>query len=130
MIAEVNVAANVLKVVKLTDVAVKGTKETEATITDAAGSTLTINNGKNNYFPYVYQTDLTTIDYQNAMVEGLLLGGNKLIPFAITEQADNGIAEAYAKDQDDIVIYNMQGMRQKSLQHGLNIVNGKKIMVK
>ncbi len=130
MIAEVNVAANVLKVVKLTDVSVKGTKETEATITDAAGSTLTINNGKNNYFPYVYQTDLTTIDYQNAMVEGLLLGGNKLIPFAITEQADNGIAEAYAKDQDDIVIYNMQGMRQKSLQHGLNIVNGKKIMVK
>ena len=28
------------------------------------------------------------------------------------------------------VIYNMQGMRQNSLQHGLNIVNGKKIMVK
>ena len=130
MISEVNVAANVLKVVKLTDVAVKGTKNTEATITDAAGSTLTINNGKNNYFPYIYQTDLTTIDYQNAIVEGILLGGNKLIPFSITEQEDNGIVEAFAINQNDITIYNMQGMRQKSLQHGLNIVNGKKIIVK
>ena len=130
MISEVNVAANILKVVKLTEVAVKGTKNTEATITDAAGSTLTINNGKNNYFPYIYQTDLTTIDYQNAIVEGILLGGNKLIPFSITEQEDNGIVEAFAINQNDITIYNMQGMRQKSLQHGLNIVNGKKIIVK
>ena len=130
LIAEVNVAANVLKVVKLTDVAVKGTKETEATITDAAGSTLTVNNGKNNYYPYIYQTDLTTIDYQNAMVEGILLGGNKLIPFTITEQEDNGIVATIAIDQDNVVIYNIQGIRQKSLRHGLNIVNGKKIMVK
>jgi len=129
-IAEVNVAANVLKVVKLTDVAVKGTKETEATITDAAGSTLTINNGKNNYYPYVYQTDLTTIDYQKAIVEGILLGGNKLIPFAITEQVEDGIVETCPTGQDNIVIYNIQGMRQKSLRHGLNIVNGKKIIVK
>lgn len=128
MIAEVNVAANVLKVVKLTGVDVKGTKETEATITDAAGSTLTVNNGKNNYYPYVYQTDLTTIDYQNAEVEGILLGGNKLIPFYIT--IASGIDEINTVDLKDAVVYNLQGIRQKSMQHGLNIVNGKKIMVK
>lgn len=129
-IAEVNVAFNILKVVRLSDVAVKGTKETEATMTDAAGSSLTISNGKNNFYPYVYQTNLTTINYQKATVEGILMGGNKLIPFSITDTTADAVHDISNGHSDKVVIYNMQGIRQQTLQHGLNIVNGKKIIKK
>lgn len=129
-IAEVNVASNVLKVVKLTDVAVKGSKETEATVTDAAGSTLAINNGKTNYYPYIYRTNLSAIDYQKATVEGLLLGGNKLVPFTITEGTTNGISNVDASCPDSHEVYNLQGVRQPMLKRGLNIIRsteGRKI---
>ena len=131
-IAEINVDANKCRVVKLSGVAVKGTKETEATITDAAGNTITINNGKNNYYPYVIQESLADINYSNATVTGILLGnskGNQIMPLSILN-GGTGISTIPAVDADNVQIYNLQGVRLGQLQRGINIVNGKKIVVK
>ena len=90
-IAEINIAANKCRMVKLSGVSVRGTKETEATITDAAGNTITINNGKTNYYPYVIKESLENIAYRNATVTGILIGRsateNQLLPFSITGES-------------------------------------------
>lgn len=87
---DVNKAENQLKVVKLTGVAVKGTSETEATITDASEKTIDINNGKTNYYPYSYTESLADMDLAKATVIGILYGSsatvNKIIPLSITEE--------------------------------------------
>lgn len=134
-IAEVAVAANNNMVVKLTGVAVKGSAETEATITSGESS-LPISNGKTNYAPYVYKENLSNVDYSSATVVGILwsnAAGNtfKLYPLSITEGNGTGI-ETIHNSQFTVSksIYNLQGMRLNSLQKGLNIVNGKKVMVK
>ncbi len=131
-IADLNTDANRCRLIQLTDVAVKGSAETTATITDAAGNSLVIENGKTNYAPYVYQQDLTTVDYAKAFVEGILYGtakdGNKLYPLTITNTS-TGIA-TIAADARRLVIYNLQGARMSTLHKGINIVNGRKIVVK
>jgi uncharacterized protein (TIGR03905 family) len=42
----------------------------------------------------------------------------------------DGISEVNAADIEDVQIYNLQGVRMNSLKKGLNIVNGKKIVIK
>lgn len=132
-ITAINVAANLLKVVKLTDVAVKGTAETTATITDGEGKTIDINNAKTNFYPYVLKDDLSKVNYAKATVVGILFGangGNKIVPLSITETTTpNGIS-IVGVDATDVKIYNLQGVRQNKLQKGMNIVNGKKIVIK
>jgi hypothetical protein len=88
-LAEVANAANNNMVVKLTGVAVKGSAETEATITSGE-QTLAISNGKNNYAPYVYRESLANVDYASATVVGILWTNTagttfKLYPISITE---------------------------------------------
>ena len=41
-----------------------------------------------------------------------------------------GIANVHAVDVDKVAIYNLQGVRMNQLQRGLNIVNGKKVVIK
>lgn len=133
-IADINVAANKCRVVKLTNVTVKGTSETAATITDAANGTIAINNGKTNYFPYVIQESLADIDYTKATVVGILYGSNattnQIMPLSITEDIADGIGNINAAYNDAIIVYNMQGVRQQQLSKGLYIVNGRKVVVK
>ncbi|MBQ9357247.1 MAG: hypothetical protein IJT98_08185 [Prevotella sp.] len=133
-IADINVAANKCRVVKLTDVAVKGTSETAATVTDVDGVTIALNNGKTNYFPYVIQESLASIDYTKATIVGILYGSsatvNQIMPLSITENITDGISTADAAATDAVVIYNLQGVRQQQLVKGINIVNGRKVVVK
>ena len=133
-VEEINIAANKCRVVKLSHVAVKGTKETEATLTDAAGKTININNGKNNYFPYVIQESLAAVDIADATVTGILYGSsatlNQIMPLAIVDNGGSGIAEVNAVGAENVAIYNLQGVRLNQLQKGINIVNGKKMVVK
>ena len=128
----INVDANKCRLVRLTNVAVKGSTETMATITDATGS-ITINNSKTNYFPYVIQTSLADIDYSDATVTGILYGtatsGNQIMPLTI-EANSSGISEIGAEDVRNMTIYSLQGIRQSSLKSGINIVNGKKVVMK
>lgn len=133
--AEVVNAANNNRVVKLAGVAVKGTKETEATIT-AGDQTLAISNGKTNYAPYVYQEDLTKVDYSAATVVGILWSNTagttyKLYPLSIIEGSGSGIENIdNSRFTVNNAIYNLQGIRLNSLQRGLNIVNGKKVVIR
>ena len=135
LFAEVVTAANNNRVIKLTGVVVKGTAETEATIT-SGDQTLAISNGKTNYAPYYYQTDLTNVDYANATVEGILWSNTKgdvfkLYPLSITAESGTGIENVdNSRFTVNNAIYNLQGIRLNSLQRGLNIVNGKKVLVK
>ena len=133
-LAEVVTLANNNKVIKVTG-AVKGSGETEATITSGE-QTLAISNGKTNYAPYVYQEDLTNIDYASATVVGILWSNAKgdtfkLYPLSITEGSGSSI-ETVHNSQFTVnnSIYNLQGIRLNSLQKGLNIVNGKKVVIK
>lgn len=132
-ITETNVDANKCRVIKLTGVAVKGTSETAATVTDAANNTINVNNGKTNYFPYVIQESLAEIDYSNATVVGILYGtssGNQIMPLSITASGTDGIANINAASQENAVIYNLQGVRMDKMQKGINIVNGRKVVMK
>lgn len=133
-IAQINIAANKLRVVKLSGVAVKGSSEQEATITDAESS-IDIYNGKINNFPYVIKESLANIDYAKATVVGILYGSsstvNKIMPLSITEDSGSGIQNISAAAQaDNVVIYNLQGVRMNSLQKGINIINGRKVVIK
>ena len=133
-LAEVANAANNNMVVKLTGVAVKGSAETEATITFGE-QTLAISNSKNNYAPYVYRESLANVDYASATVVGILWTNTagttfKLYPISITEGSGTGINEHSSFSAQNLTIYNLQGIRLNSLQRGLNIVNGKKVVVK
>lgn len=131
-LAEVVTLANNNKVIKVTG-AVKGTAETEATITSGE-QTLAISNGKSNYAPYVYQESLADVDYASATVVGILWSNTKgdvfkLYPLSIEEGSGTGIAE-HSTFNVQPSIYNLQGIRLQQLQKGLNIVNGKKVVIK
>jgi hypothetical protein len=132
--AEVVTAAHNNMVIKLSDVAVKGSAEADATIT-AGDQTLAISNGKSNYAPYIYQEALTNIDYASATVVGILWTNTagttfKLYPMSITEGSSDGIQNINAANAYNMAIYNLQGVRMNGLQKGINIVNGKKIVIK
>jgi hypothetical protein len=138
-IAELSIDANLMKVVKLTDVAVKGTSATAATITDADSKTININNGKTNYFPYVIQESLADIDYAKATVIGILTktgSGFQIMPLSISEDIETGIDSI---DNSQLTIdnaagkwYSLDGRRinGKPTQKGIYIVNGHKVVVK
>ncbi len=148
-IAELSIDGNLMKVIKLTDVAVKGTSATAATITDADSKTININNGKTNYFPYVIQESLADIDYAKATVIGILTktgSGFQIMPLSISEDIETGIDSI---DNSQLTIdrsaegrlqgknaagkwYSLDGRRinGKPMQKGIYIFNGRKIVVK
>ncbi len=132
-IAAVNKPANVCKVVQFNNVKVKGTGAKAADINDSAEQTIKINNPGNNFGTNVYTEDMTNLDVDNATVVGVLIAtassGNQVYPISITANT-NGISEINAAKDKDIQIYNLQGIRMNSLKRGLNIVNGKKIVIK
>ena len=132
-VAAINIAANLCKVVQLNNVKVKGTSKTAATITDSAEGTINISNPGNGFATSVYTADLTNLDMVDAAVVGILYAGtsgNQIYPISITD-TPAGINNITAGVKaDDAVIYNLKGQRFSGLQKGLNIVNGKKILVK
>lgn len=136
-VADVNKAANKLKVVKLTGVALKGTSATAGTITDSDNGTIdiAISTTKSSYYSDVYHESLNGVNYTKATVVGILFGSsatvNKIMPLSITDETSTAINDIKAaEDAENVVIYNLQGVRLNKLQKGVNIVNGKKIVVK
>ena len=55
---------------------------------------------------------------------------NQLLPISVKVGEVTGIATIAQSSSDETNIYNMQGIRLNKLQKGINIVNGKKVMVK
>lgn len=132
-IAAVNTSANICKVVQFNNVKVKGTAAKNADITDSAEQTIKITNPGNNFATSVYTEDMTNLNLDNATVVGILIAtassGNQVYPISITA-GGTGIAEVNAANAEQVVIYNLQGVRQSRLQKGINIVNGKKVVIK
>lgn len=132
-IAAVNTSANICKVVQFNNVKVKGTAAKNADITDSAEQTIKITNPGNNFATSVYTEDMTNLNLDNATVVGILIAtassGNQVYPISITA-GGTGIAEVNAVNAENMQIYNLQGVRLNRLQKGINIVNGRKVVMK
>ena len=57
-------------------------------------------------------------------------GSVKALTLEFEEEDPTGIEEFKFEDDSNAVIYNLSGQRINKMQKGINIVNGKKIMVK
>lgn len=143
-LAEVNVAANLNKVVKISGATLSMTVTTNKNTgaVTANGGTLTqgdatidVNNGTETANQQMHKisewVDGQTLE--NVTIVAILVAknttANQLLPISITT-GGTGIAEVNAANAEQVVIYNLQGVRQSRLQKGINIVNGKKVVIK
>ncbi len=144
-LAEVNVEANLNKVVKIKDATLTMTVTTNkntgavtangGTLTQG-GATIDVSNGTETANQQLHKIsdweDGKTLE--NITIVAILVAksatANQLLPISITSNA-SGI-ETIHNSQFTVKnsIYNLQGIRLNSLQKGLNIVNGKKVVMK
>ena len=139
---EVNVAANLNRVVKLTGVTVEFTKDNEGVLTQGE-KTIDVKNGSETANQQLHKIENAAkgTKYENATVIGILVCNSntdatktQILPISITEESGDGIESittgltpALSKGEG---VYDLQGRRVNGLQKGLNIVNGKKVVVK
>lgn len=134
-LAEVNVAANKNKVVKIKGATLTMTSATAGTLTQG-DATIDVSNGTETANQQLHKIENWTKDttLENITIVAILVGksntANQLLPISITENA-TGI-ETIHNSQFTVTnsIYNLQGIRLNGLQKGLNIVNGKKVVIK
>jgi hypothetical protein len=133
-IAEVNVPANLNKVVKITGATLEETSATAGTLTQG-DVTIAVNNGAATANQQLHKIAEWAKDtkLENVTIVAILVGKsateNQLLPISMTT-GGTGIANVHAVDVDKVAIYNLQGVRMNQLQRGLNIVNGKKVVIK
>jgi hypothetical protein len=133
-LAEVNVAANKNKVVKISGATLTMTSATAGTLTQG-DATIDVNNGNETANQQLHKIENWAKDttLENITIVAILTGKsdtvNQLLPISITE-GTNGISNVNAANVKGLQIYNLQGVRLNSLQKGLNIVNGKKVVIK
>ena len=133
-LAEVNVAANKNKVVKISGATLTMTSATAGTLTQG-DATIDVNNGNETANQQLHKIENWTKDttLENITIVAILTGKsdtvNQLLPISITE-GTNGISDVNAAYVKGLQIYNLQGVRLSGLQRGLNIVNGKKVVIK
>lgn len=136
-LAEVNVAANLNKVVKIKGASFVATSATAGTLTQG-DATIDVSNGTATANQQLHKIDATWVKdettMQNVTIVAILVAksatANQLLPISMTEEQGTGISNVQTADQQHLEIYNLQGMRLNQLQKGLNIVNGKKMVVK
>lgn len=133
-LADVNVAANLNKVVKITGATLEETSATAGKLTQG-DATIDVNNGSDTANQQLHKIAEWAKDtkLEDVTIVAILVGksatANQLLPISMTTTA-TGIANVNATHVDNIAIYNLQGIRLNSLQRGLNIVNGKKVVIK
>ena len=124
----IGVQANYGKLITVENVAITG-GGTNKTLTDAANHTIKARDDMG-----VLPADYTW-PANASKITGVLeyyVTGWSLMPIsadAIVANTD-GISEINAENIKGVQIYNLQGVRLNSLQKGLNIVNGKKVVIK
>lgn len=133
-LAEVNVPTNLNKVVKIKGATLSMTSATAGTLTQGE-ATIDVNNGTATANQQLHKieswTNGTTLE--NISIVAILVAksatANQLLPISITNAT--GIYTIH-NSQFTVKnsIYNLQGVRLNILQKGLNIVNGKKVMIK
>lgn len=133
-LAEVNVAANLNKVVKITGATLEETSATAGTLTQG-DVTIVVNNGTETANQQLHKIADWAKDtkLENVTIVAILVAKsateNQLLPISVTT-GGTGIANVNAANADNVAIYNLQGVRMNQLQRGLNIVNGKKVVIK
>lgn len=134
-LADVNVAANKNKVVKITGASFVATNATTGTLTQGDAS-IAVSNGSATANQQLHKiADSWTKDQaiDNVTIVAILVGKsateNQLLPISMTSEAA-GISEVESGKWKVESCYNLQGVRLNQLQRGINIVNGKKIVVK
>ena len=133
-IEEVNVAANLNKVVKITNAVFEATSATAGKLTQGEVS-IDVNNGTETANQQLHKISFEkdTKLYKVTMTAILVAksaSDNQLLPLTI-EGTATGITEtSIANETLAGSIFNLQGVRMNQLQRGVNIVNGKKIVVK
>lgn len=122
------------KVVVINNVAFAATSATAGTLTEGE-ATLTLNNGAENANQQLHKITPWVMDetkIEKAIVVGIFVASSstkqQLLPITITDTA-TGISTINAADAD-AAIFNLQGVRIDKLQKGINIVGGKKVVVK
>ena len=135
-ISEVNVAANLNKVVKLTGASFVATSATAGTLT-IGEETISVNNGTATANQQLHKLEWAKGDtMENVTIVAILVAAsatdaskNQLLPISMVEEQVTGITDVNAVNTN-ATIYNLQGVRMNKVQRGLNIVDGKKIIIK
>lgn len=134
-LAEVNVAANLNKVVKITGATLEETSDTAGKLTQG-DATIDVNNGNGTANQQLHKIADWAKDtkLENITMVAILVGksatANQLLPISIVAGDASGISNINAEGAEGTVVFNLQGVRQSSLKKGINIVNGKKVVVK
>ena len=133
-LAEVNVAANLNKVVKIKGATFKATAANKGVLTQGEAS-IDVANGTETANQQLHKVDFAAdAEMNNVTIVAILTASsatkNQLLPISMVEEA-TGI-ETIHNSQFTVKnsIYNLQGIRLNSLQKGLNIVNGKKVVIR
>ncbi|MCR5679974.1 MAG: hypothetical protein K6G08_07195 [Prevotella sp.] len=130
-LAEVNVAANLNKVVKITGATLEETSATAGKLTQG-DSSIDVNNGTETANQQLHKIADWAKDtkLENVTIVAILVAksasANQLLPISINV-VTTGIANMEA-NETNAAIYNLQGVRLNKLQKGLNIVNGRKVV--
>ena len=134
-LAEVNVAANLNKVVKISGANLSITSATAGKLTQGE-NTIDVNNGSATANQQLHKiaewTNGTTLE--NITMVAILVAksatANQLLPISISSTS-TGISNIHTEvNAENVQIYNLQGVRLNKLQKGINIVNGKKVVMK
>lgn len=135
-IADINIAENLNRVVKLTGGTFVATSATAGTLT-IGDESITVNNGNETANQLLHKITDTWVKeetvIENVTIVAILSAAsatkNQLLPISMIEGTIDGIT-AIENGQENAVVYNLQGVRMNQVQKGLNIVNGKKFFVK
>ncbi len=132
-IAEVNVAANLNRVVKISGATLEMTSATAGKLTQGE-STIDVNNGNDTANQQLHKIAgwEKNVTMENVTMVAILVAksnsANQLLPISL-EGTTVGISTVTA-NSTEVNIFNLQGQRMNSVQKGLYIINGKKVMVK
>ena len=132
-IDQVNVPENLNRVVKITGAAFEATSATAGTLT-LGESTITVNNGAATANQQLHKLEFAKGDkIENVTIISILNASsaskNQLLPISMVDNSTVGVRAASANYSDDTV-YGLQGVKRSQAQKGLNIVNGKKVVLK
>ena len=139
-IAEVNVAANLSRVVKITNAEFAATSATQGKLTQGEAS-ITVNNGTETANQQMHKITDVWVKDETKMADVTIVAilaatsatdatKNQLYPISMEGTVVTGIQNVEAAAAEKYTIFNLQGQRMEQVQKGLYIVNGKKVVLK
>lgn len=134
-LAEVNVAENLNRVVKIKNASFVATSATAGTLTQGDAE-ISVNNGNETANQQLHKITDTWVKEETTMEKVTIVAilaassatKNVLLPISMVSQTV-GISNV-SSDNNEVSIYSLQGLKLQQLQKGINIVNGKKLVVK